>query len=122
MFESKQPLGGPNMSAQSAATDGLSIEPQLCVNDVIQDESGSRKYLALQLLGQGTYGYAIKAQDLITRMQVVIKIIKYKKAHKLEQTGRNEVQNLLKVSLSVVLLSSIKLCLRLKLFMHGWAR
>lgn len=47
----------------------------LYVNDVIGNEEG-RKYVILDLLGQGTFGQVVKCQNVGTRELVAVKVIK----------------------------------------------
>lgn len=51
----------------------------LYVNDILGTEE-NRKYLALNILGKGTFGQVVKCQNMVTKEIVAVKVIKNKPA------------------------------------------
>lgn len=68
-------LTKPSRSLHNHGHDNERHDYILYVNDVIGNEEG-RKYVILDLLGQGTFGQVVKCQNVGTRELVAVKVIK----------------------------------------------
>jgi len=73
-------LTKPSKPCQNNGFDNEKNDYILYVNDIIGNEEG-RKYLILDLLGQGTFGQVVKCQNTKTKEMVAIKVIKNQSAY-----------------------------------------
>lgn len=70
-------LTKPSEGKYNNGNDNLNSDYILYVNDVLGVEH-NRKYLVLDLLGQGTFGQVVKCQNLITKEILAVKVVKSK--------------------------------------------
>ncbi len=68
-------LTKPSRGVYNGGHDNEKHDYILYVNDILGNEEG-RKYTIMDLLGQGTFGQVVKAQNVKTRELVAVKIIK----------------------------------------------
>lgn len=68
-------LTKPARPTHNAGHDNEKHDYILYVNDVLGNEEG-RKYVIMDLLGQGTFGQVVKCQNLKTKELVAVKVIK----------------------------------------------
>lgn len=73
----KRILTKPSIGTCNEGYDNENSDYILYVNDILGGEQG-RKYLVLDMLGQGTFGQVAKCQNIITKEIVGVKIIKSK--------------------------------------------
>lgn len=73
-------LTKPSKPSQNNGFDNEKNDYILYVNDIIGNEEG-RKYLILDLLGQGTFGQVVKCQNTKSKEMVAIKVIKNQSAY-----------------------------------------
>ncbi|EDO18509.1 hypothetical protein Kpol_2001p10 [Vanderwaltozyma polyspora DSM 70294] len=71
----KRVLTKPSDGKFNNGYDNINSDYILCVNDVLGTEQ-NRKYLVLDILGQGTFGQVVKCQNILTSEIVAIKVIK----------------------------------------------
>ncbi|KAH3665755.1 hypothetical protein OGAPHI_003943 [Ogataea philodendri] len=71
----KRVLTKPSQPKSNNGNDNEDSDYILYVNDVLGTEE-NRKYMVLDLLGQGTFGQVVKCQDLKTQEIVAIKVVK----------------------------------------------
>lgn len=73
-------LTKPNEGVSNNGYDNCEDDYILYVNDVLGlDEN--KKYLVLDILGQGTFAQVVKCQNLTTKELVAVKVVKSKSAH-----------------------------------------
>lgn len=68
-------LTKPSKPVHNSGHDNEKHDYILYVNDVLGNEEG-RKYVILDLLGQGTFGQVVKCQNLETGQLIAVKVIK----------------------------------------------
>lgn len=68
-------LTKPNEGVANNGYDNLNSDYILYVNDVLGTEQ-NRKYLVLDILGQGTFGQVVKCQNILTKEIVAVKVVK----------------------------------------------
>ncbi|GMM57611.1 serine/threonine protein kinase [Maudiozyma humilis] len=73
----KRVLTKPSEGKYNNGFDNVNSDYILYVNDVLGVEQ-SRKYLVLDILGQGTFGQVVKCQNLMTKDIIAVKVIKSK--------------------------------------------
>ncbi|CCF58791.1 hypothetical protein KAFR_0F01940 [Kazachstania africana CBS 2517] len=73
----KRVLTKPNEAKLNNGYDNVNSDYILYVNDVLGTEQ-SRKYLVLDILGQGTFGQVVKCQNLLNKEIIAVKVIKSK--------------------------------------------
>ncbi|SCV01808.1 LAMI_0G13872g1_1 [Lachancea mirantina] len=73
----KRVLTKPSEGKHNNGYDNANSDYILYVNDVLGIEQ-NRKYLVLDILGQGTFGQVVKCQNLITKEIVAVKVVKSK--------------------------------------------
>lgn len=70
-------LTEPNQPAHNNGYDNANHDYILYVNDILGTDE-NRKYLALNILGKGTFGQVVKCQNMATMEVVAVKVIKNK--------------------------------------------
>lgn len=73
----KRVLTKPSEGKYNNGFDNVNSDYILYVNDVLGVEQ-NRKYLVLDILGQGTFGQVVKCQNLMTKDIIAVKVIKSK--------------------------------------------
>lgn len=73
----KRVLTKPSEGKCNNGYDNINSDYILYVNDVLGVEQ-NRKYLVLDILGQGTFGQVVKCQNLMTKEILAVKVIKSK--------------------------------------------
>lgn len=73
----KRVLTKPSDGKYNNGFDNINSDYILYVNDVLGVEQ-NRKYLVLDILGQGTFGQVVKCQNLMTKEIIAVKVIKSK--------------------------------------------
>ncbi|SCU87616.1 LADA_0E05116g1_1 [Lachancea dasiensis] len=73
----KRVLTKPSEGKHNNGHDNVNSDYILYVNDVLGVEQ-NRKYLVLDILGQGTFGQVVKCQNLLTKDIVAVKVVKSK--------------------------------------------
>ena len=73
----KRVLTKPSEPKYNNGYDNLNSDYILYVNDVLGAEQ-NRKYLVLDMLGQGTFGQVVKCQNLVTKEILAVKVVKSK--------------------------------------------
>ena len=73
----KRVLTKPSEPKYNGGYDNVNSDYILYVNDVLGTEQ-NRKYLVLDILGQGTFGQVVKCQNLLTKEILAVKVIKSK--------------------------------------------
>ncbi|SCV03582.1 LANO_0G05006g1_1 [Lachancea nothofagi CBS 11611] len=73
----KRVLTKPSDGKHNNGNDNVNSDYILYVNDVLGTEQ-NRKYLVLDILGQGTFGQVVKCQNLLTKDIVAVKVVKSK--------------------------------------------
>ncbi|SCW03203.1 LAFE_0G05270g1_1 [Lachancea fermentati] len=73
----KRVLTKPSEGKHNNGNDNVNSDYILYVNDVLGVEQ-NRKYLVLDILGQGTFGQVVKCQNLITKEILAVKVVKSK--------------------------------------------
>ncbi|CAB4255129.1 similar to Saccharomyces cerevisiae YJL141C YAK1 Serine-threonine protein kinase [Maudiozyma barnettii] len=73
----KRVLTKPSEGKYNNGYDNINSDYILYVNDVLGVEQ-NRKYLVLDILGQGTFGQVVKCQNLMTKEIIAVKVIKSK--------------------------------------------
>ena len=76
----KRILTKPSKGVKNNGYDNENSDYVLCVNDMLGEEEGKR-YLILDLLGQGTFGQVVKCRNVKTSEMVAVKVIKNSKAY-----------------------------------------
>lgn len=71
----KRVLTKPSEPKYNGGYDNVNSDYILYVNDVLGTEQ-NRKYLVLDILGQGTFGQVVKCQNLLTKEILAVKVIK----------------------------------------------
>ncbi|QLG71728.1 hypothetical protein HG535_0C00770 [Zygotorulaspora mrakii] len=71
----KRVLTKPNEAKYNNGYDNINSDYILYVNDILGTEQ-NRKYLVLDILGQGTFGQVVKCQNVISREMVAVKVVK----------------------------------------------
>ncbi|EJS43233.1 yak1p [Saccharomyces arboricola H-6] len=71
----KRVLTKPSEGKCNNGFDNLNSDYILYVNDVLGVEQ-NRKYLVLDILGQGTFGQVVKCQNLLTKEILAVKVVK----------------------------------------------
>ncbi|EDO17397.1 hypothetical protein Kpol_1060p53 [Vanderwaltozyma polyspora DSM 70294] len=71
----KRVLTKPNEPRGNNGFDNVNSDYILYVNDVLGTEQ-NRKYLVLDILGQGTFGQVVKCQNVMTKEIVAVKVVK----------------------------------------------
>lgn len=71
----KRVLTKPNEAKCNNGFDNINSDYILYVNDVLGTEQ-NRKYLVLDILGQGTFGQVVKCQNVLTKEIVAVKVVK----------------------------------------------
>eukprot|EP00158_Paraphelidium_tribonemae_P007829 Partr_v1_DN28372_c0_g1_i2_m78822 putative dual-specificity tyrosine-(Y)-phosphorylation regulated kinase len=87
-------LTKPSQGLRNHGWDNRDSDYILYVNDLLGDKEG-QKYIILDLLGQGTFGQVVKAQNIKTREIVAIKVIKNKPAYTNQSTIEIQILDLL---------------------------
>ena len=73
----KRVLTKPSEGKHNNGYDNVNTDYILYVNDVLGTEQ-NRKYLVLDILGQGTFGQVVKCQNLLTKEILAVKVVKSK--------------------------------------------
>ncbi|CEP64474.1 serine/threonine protein kinase YAK1 LALA0_S11e04984g [Lachancea lanzarotensis] len=73
----KRVLTKPSDGKHNNGFDNVNSDYILYVNDVLGTEQ-NRKYLVLDILGQGTFGQVVKCQNMLTKEIVAVKVVKSK--------------------------------------------
>ncbi|CCH59474.1 hypothetical protein TBLA_0B06510 [Henningerozyma blattae CBS 6284] len=68
-------LTKPNEGVANNGYDNVNSDYILYVNDVLGTEQ-NRKYLVLDILGQGTFGQVVKCQNILTKEIIAVKVVK----------------------------------------------
>lgn len=76
----KRVLTRPSEGKYNGGYDNVNSDYILYVNDVLGTEQ-NRKYLVLDILGQGTFGQVVKCQNIQTKKIVAIKVVKSREEH-----------------------------------------
>ena len=71
----KRVLTKPSEGKCNNGFDNVNSDYILYVNDVLGVEQ-NRKYLVLDILGQGTFGQVVKCQNLLTKEILAVKVVK----------------------------------------------
>lgn len=71
----KRVLTKPNEPKCNNGYDNVNSDYILYVNDVLGTEQ-NRKYLVLDILGQGTFGQVVKCQNVLTKEILAVKVVK----------------------------------------------
>lgn len=71
----KRVLTKPSEGKCNNGFDNINSDYILYVNDVLGVEQ-NRKYLVLDILGQGTFGQVVKCQNLLTKEILAVKVVK----------------------------------------------
>lgn len=71
----KRVLTKPSEGKQNGGFDNINSDYILFVNDILGTEQ-NRKFLVLDILGQGTFGQVVKCQNCLTKEIVAVKVIK----------------------------------------------
>ena len=87
-------LTKPSEGKCNNGNDNLNSDYILYVNDVLGVEH-NRKYLVLDLLGQGTFGQVVKCQNLITKEILAVKVVKSKSEYLNQSVTEAKVLELL---------------------------
>lgn len=90
----KRVLTKPNEGKYNNGHDNVNSDYILYVNDVLGVEH-NRKYLVLDLLGQGTFGQVVKCQNLITKEILAVKVVKSKSEYLNQSVTEAKVLELL---------------------------
>lgn len=90
----KRVLTKPSEGKCNNGNDNLNSDYILYVNDVLGVEH-NRKYLVLDLLGQGTFGQVVKCQNLITKEILAVKVVKSKSEYLNQSVTEAKVLELL---------------------------
>lgn len=73
----KRVLTKPSEGKNNNGHDNINSDYILYVNDVLGTEQ-NRKYLVLDILGQGTFGQVVKCQNMLTKEILAVKVVKSK--------------------------------------------
>lgn len=71
----KRVLTKPSEAKCNSGYDNINSDYILYVNDVLGTEQ-NRRYLVLDILGQGTFGQVVKCQNVLTKDIVAVKVVK----------------------------------------------
>lgn len=90
----KRVLTKPSEGKYNAGYDNINSDYILYVNDVLGTEQ-NRKYLVLDILGQGTFGQVVKCQNIITKNIVAVKVVKSREEHLTQSITEARILDLL---------------------------
>lgn len=71
----KRVLTKPSEAKYNNGYDNINSDYILYVNDILGTEQ-NRKYLVLDILGQGTFGQVVKCQNVLSKEMVAVKVVK----------------------------------------------
>ncbi|KAI9144308.1 kinase-like domain-containing protein, partial [Paraphysoderma sedebokerense] len=74
-------LTKPSKGTKNDGYDNDDNDYILYVNDILGNEESGRKYMIIDVLGQGTFGQVVKCQNLKTKEIVAVKVVKNKPAY-----------------------------------------
>ncbi|KAF9529200.1 kinase-like domain-containing protein [Crepidotus variabilis] len=74
-------LTKPSKPSHNDGYDNEDYDYILYVNDWLGSEDGHKRYLILDILGQGTFGQVVKCQNMKTHEIVAVKVVKNKPAY-----------------------------------------
>ncbi|GAV48706.1 hypothetical protein ZYGR_0N01100 [Zygosaccharomyces rouxii] len=90
----KRVLTKPNEGKYNGGYDNINSDYILYVNDVLGTEQ-NRKYLVLDILGQGTFGQVVKCQNILTKKIVAVKVVKSREEHLTQSITEARILDLL---------------------------
>ncbi|AQZ17249.1 YAK1 (YJL141C) [Zygosaccharomyces parabailii] len=90
----KRVLTKPSEGKFNGGYDNINSDYILYVNDVLGTEQ-NRKYLVLDILGQGTFGQVVKCQNILTKDIVAVKVVKSREEHLTQSITEARILDLL---------------------------